>query len=304
MFEIIHVKGNTHCIDTGMTYIPFYKINETDIILLDSGWATGEQAKLVELFEFNQFNIVGIINSHAHIDHSGNNAFFKKKYNCIIVMSSFAAQVCSSIINLKLYYNRHTLSGIKEHYGHMVCETDIMIDSDQNSVYVNGIKFKIVHTPGHSPAHLAIITPDDVIYLGDALITDTVMKGVKLPYAFVLEEDLKSKKKLLDLNYSKYVIAHKGIVDDITELVHENIAYYTGRAEKLLRLIIRPMTMEDIMKVIVKEWHINIQSTNKYIVVERMLRYYVEYLYETGKIDLMIEDGFLKYTTIPNVIEY
>lgn len=298
MFEIIPIKGNTYCIDTGMTYIPFYKINETDIIMLDSGWATGEKGQLLELFEANQFNIVAIINTHAHIDHSGNNAFLKEKYNCIVAMSSFAAQICSSIINLKIYYNRHPLSCVKKHYGHMVCETDILIQDNQDQVYINGIKFKIIHTPGHSPAHLCIVTPDDVAYLGDALITDVVMNGVKLPYAFILEEDLKSKKKLLTLECSKYVIAHKGIVDDITELIQDNITYYTSRAEKLLKLITKPMTMEDIMKVIVKEWHIKIQSTNKYIVVERMLRYYVEYLYETGKIDLIIEDGFLKYVCI------
>lgn len=32
--EIIKVKGNTYCIDTGMTYLPFYKLNNKDIILM------------------------------------------------------------------------------------------------------------------------------------------------------------------------------------------------------------------------------------------------------------------------------
>jgi len=36
--EIIKVKGNTYCIDTGMTYLPFYKLNNKDIILMDSGY--------------------------------------------------------------------------------------------------------------------------------------------------------------------------------------------------------------------------------------------------------------------------
>ena len=53
--------------------------------------------------------------------------------------------------------------------------------------------------------------------------------------------------------------------------------------------------MEEILKVIVKEWNIKIQSVNKYIVVERMLRYYVEYLFETNQVELIIDDGFLKY---------
>jgi hypothetical protein len=34
----------------------------------------------------------------------------------------------------------------------------------------------------------------------------------------------------------------------------------------------------------------------KYIAVERMLRCYIEYLEETGKITLVLEEDFLKYT--------
>lgn len=295
MYEIIHVKGNTFCIDTDMTYIPFYKVNEKEIIMLDSGWAEGEQEGLNKLLDYNDFRVAGIINSHSHIDHIGNNSFFKNKYECIIAMSTFAAHICSSIEALKQYYNRHFLSCVKEHYGHLVCETDIIIDEHQNNVYINGVKFGIFPTAGHTLGHIAIITPDDVAYLGDALITDKVMSGTKLPYAYDLEEDLKSKVSLLNLYSKKYVIAHKGIVDNIDDLIEENIKYYKGRASTLLNLIIYPMTLEEILKVIVKEWNIKIQSVNKYIVVERMLRYYIEYLFETNQVEAIIDDGFLKY---------
>ena len=295
MYEIIHVKGNTFCIDTGMTYIPFYKVNEKEIIMLDSGWAEGEQEKLNTLLDYNDFKVVGIINSHSHIDHIGNNSFLKKKYDCIIAMSTFAAHICSSVEALKLYYNRHFLSWVKVHYGRLVCETDIIIDEYLKSVDMNGIKFGIFPAAGHPLGHIVIITPDDVAYLGDSLITDKVMSGTKLPYAYDLEEDLKSKMNLLNLYSKKYVIAHKGIDDNIDDLIEENIKYYKGRATTLLNLISHPMTMEEILKVIVKEWNIKIQSVNKYIVVERMLRYYVEYLFETNQVELVIDDGFLKY---------
>jgi glyoxylase-like metal-dependent hydrolase (beta-lactamase superfamily II) len=293
--EIIKVKGNTYCIDTGMTYIPFYKISDTEIIMLDSGWATGERSGITQLFEENDLNVVGIINTHSHIDHSGNNAFLKAKYNCTIAMAAVEAHICSSLINLKLYYSRHSLTGVEKHFGHMVCETDIMISDTQNSVYMHGTKFKILHTPGHSPAHICIITPDDVAYLGDSLITEQVMKGAKLPYAFVLEEDLKSKEKLYDLKCSKYIVAHKGVLNDISTLISENIVFYKSRAARVYKLISAPMTMEDLMKIVVKRWNLNIKSPNKYIVIERMLRYYVEYLLDTEQIEIIIEDGFLKY---------
>jgi glyoxylase-like metal-dependent hydrolase (beta-lactamase superfamily II) len=296
--EIIKVKGNTFCIDTGMTYIPFYKINDEEIIMMDTGWKVGEREGIEELLEENNYKIVGIICSHAHIDHIGNNTYLKNKYNCVIAMPAYEALVCSSTVNLKVYYSTRTLSDVTERFGHMVCETDIMISDNQDKIYVCGIKFKILHTPGHSPAHICISTPDNVAYVGDALISYEVMKGAKMPYAFILKEDLKSKTKLFDLKCSRYVVAHKGMYDDITKLINDNIDFYKNRAERIYDIIEGAMTMEDIMKSVIKSFNIHVKTVDKYALIERMLRSYVEYLNETERIELIMEDGFLKYTKV------
>jgi glyoxylase-like metal-dependent hydrolase (beta-lactamase superfamily II) len=294
--QVLQVKGNTFCIDTGMTYIPFYKINDEGIIMLDTGWAEGEREGIDRILDENGFKVAGVISSHAHIDHVGNNTYYKQKYNCIIAMPAYEALLCSSSVNLKVYYNNQTLSEVEKHFGHMVCETDIMIQDDQNKIYVCGIKFKIFHTPGHSPSHICIITPDDVAYIADALISYDVMEGAKIPYAYILREDLKSKLKLYSLKCSKYVVAHKGMYDDITKLIEDNIEFYKIRASKIYDLIDSAMTMEDILKAVIKNFGINVKSVYKYIVIERMLRSYVEYLNETGSIELNMDCGFLKYT--------
>ncbi|WPC39814.1 MBL fold metallo-hydrolase [Clostridium sp. JS66] len=293
--EILKVKGNTYCIDTGMTYIPFYKISDEEIIMLDTGWKNGEREGIEEVLESNNFKVRAILNSHAHIDHIGNNTYLKNKYNCIIAMSAYEANICSSEVNLKVYYGSQTLKEVKEHFGHMVCKTDISIAEDQDNVSICGVNFKIFHTPGHSPAHICIITPDDVAYMGDSLISYEVMRGAKMPYAYILSEDMKSKAKLYDLNYSKYVVAHKGMYDNIKKLISDNIDFYESRAMRVYEVIDKAMTIEDIMKVVIKRFHININDVYKYYVIERMLKSYVDYLYEIEKLNLIMEDGFLKY---------
>jgi glyoxylase-like metal-dependent hydrolase (beta-lactamase superfamily II) len=294
--DILKVKGNTYCIDTGMTYIPFYKINDEEIIMLDTGWKRGEREGIEEVLEKNNFKVAAILNSHAHIDHIGNNTYFKDKYNSIIAMSAYEALSCSSEVNLKLYYGSETLKFIKEHYGHMVFKSDIIIEENQHEILLCGVNFKIIPTPGHSPAHICIITPDDIAYIGDALISYEVMEGAKMPYAYILSEDMKSKAKLHDLNCSKYVVAHKGIYNNITKLINDNIDFYESRAMKIYELIDGPMTMEEIMKVINKDFNININNIEKYYFMEKMLKSYVEYLYEIEKLKLIMENGFLKYT--------
>lgn len=294
--DIINVKGNTFCIDTGMSYIPFYKLNEKEIIMLDTGWKKGEREGIEEVLEKNNFKVLAILNSHAHIDHIGNNAYLKEKYNCIIAMSAYEAHICSSAVNLKLYYQSQTLKDVKEHYGHMVSKTDIIIEEGQESITLFGADFKIIHTPGHSPAHICIITPDDAAYLGDCLISYEVMEGAKMPYAYILSEDMKSKAKLYDLNCSKYVVAHKGIYDNIKKLIDDNMDFYESRAIRIYEVIDGPMTMEDIMKTVIKNFNIRVTNPYRYAFIQRMLTSYVEYLYEIEKLKLIMDNGFLKYT--------
>ncbi|AND84698.1 MBL fold metallo-hydrolase [Clostridium tyrobutyricum] len=291
-----NIKGNTFCIDTGMTYIPFYKINDDEIIMLDSGLKKGERRRINDFLEQNNLKIAAIICSHAHIDHIGNNAYFKEKYNCIIAMSECEAFFCSSILNLKIYYSSQSMSEVEKHLGHMICGTDIVISNNQDKVNVCGIEFKIMHTPGHSPGHICIITPDDVAYLADSLISYEVMKGAKMPYAYILKQDLESKSKLYDLKYSKYIVAHKGIYDDITQLIVDNIEFYKSRAYRIYDIVEGSMTMQEIFSAVITDFKIPIGSIYKYDVIERMLHSYLEYLYEVEMLKLNIENGFLKYS--------
>lgn len=51
--KMMHVKGDTFCIDTGMTYIPFYKKSDEEIIMFDTGLAVGEREGIEKLIDDN-----------------------------------------------------------------------------------------------------------------------------------------------------------------------------------------------------------------------------------------------------------
>jgi len=216
-------------------------------------------------------------------------------------MSREEAMILSSTLELKIFYSNYTLTQVEKHYGHMVLQTDIIIDDQDDQVEVAGITFGIIHTPGHSSGHVAITTPDNVTYLGDCLISYEVMKSSKLPYAHILRKDLISKMKLYTLKSDRYILAHKGIFDDIKDLITDNIYFYKQRAEEILELVDRAMTTEDILRAVCKGKSIRIGSVNKYVVVERMLRCYIEYLCETDKLLSIIDDGFKKYVRCEEV---
>ncbi|GFZ34584.1 MBL fold hydrolase [Clostridium zeae] len=298
--KIIEVKGNTFCIDTGNEYIPFYKLNDKEIILLDSG-LKAERERIDKLLNDKKFMVKAIICTHAHIDHIGNASYFKEKYNSTIVMPAYEALLCSSIVNLKVYYNSQTLSEVRENFGHMVCNTDVMVSYNQSDIDVCGVRFNIVHTPGHSPAHICIVTPDDTIYLGDALFSYEIVKSAKLPHAQMISEDLKSKLKLKGIKHSKYIVAHKGVYDHIENLIEDNIKQYDAVASNIFSLIEDGMIMENIKTAVIKAFKININSKYRYHLIERLFKPYIEYLSEIGKLETYIHEGKLIYSKVKNI---
>lgn len=290
----IQVKDNTYCIDVDSAYVPFYKLNEKDIILLDSGLPS--QREIIQsVLDENKFNVIGIINSHSHPDHVGNNSYLKEKYNCLIVMPMYEANMCSSALNLKAHYSNMTLTEIEEQYGFMIFETDEYITDKQEEINFCGANFKLTHTPGHSPSHICITTPDDVGYVGDALISYELIESSKIPFGFVLSEDLKCKDNLLSLECSRYIIAHKGIYDDITNLIADNIRFYISRAERIFNVIDGRMTIGEITKEALKDFHVTTNNMYKYELLFRMVGVYVDYLLETGRIRQVLDKGLRKY---------
>lgn len=291
--KIQHILKNTYLIDTGMSNIPFYKIDSQHIILLDTGWAK-ERERLLKLLKSNALQVAGIINSHAHIDHVGNNSALQQEYNCFVAMPAFGAMLCQKPIYLKSNYYNQTLSTVNEHYESMITKADYLI-REEATIDVAGVTFAILPTPGHSPDHICITTPDNVCYVGDALISDEIMRGAKMPYAFVLKEDLKSKEMLHSLDCEAYLLAHRGVFNEIHELIQKNITFYQQRAGKILEVVHDEMTMEEILRAVVSKFQLYAQTPYRYRVIERMLQSYVEYLEETGFLNIVIRDGFIKY---------
>lgn len=303
--EQFNVKGNTWCIDTGMMFIPFYKIDDKNIILIDTGWMRGDRKNLDALFLEQGYQVKAILVTHAHIDHVGNAAYFRDKFQCPVAMPREEADIVKSDMSLRIFFSDSDFKRAKEHYGHMRTPTDQVIEDQDHAVTLAGVPFDILHLPGHSPGHVAVVTPDDVCYLADALISLDVLSTSKMPYAFILSKDLESKVKLYHLRHSFYILAHKGVYHDIRDLITDNIYYYKNKCEEILQLVQHPMSFEDILRSTSRHMDIRIDSVDKYMVVKRMLRSYVDYLRETEKLKMVIEDDTKKYvrthkgTTIP-----
>ena len=78
--ELRHVLGNTWAAEANTALLPVYKINDRDIVLIDTGYAKLDRAGLTAMIEAHGFRLRGVICSHAHFDHSGNVRYLQQRY--------------------------------------------------------------------------------------------------------------------------------------------------------------------------------------------------------------------------------
>lgn len=291
------VKGNTWCIDTKTTMIGVYRLDGRDVVLLDSGSAfqPDESEFVLGVLSEENLNVKAVIATHGHWDHNGNNKALLEKYGCRIYMYGAEAYTSSNVDRLRFQWMPMPFQQMHPLLSRMEALTTDYIPEGETEIEICGSKFGILHTPGHSRSHIAIITEDNVAMVGDAVMTDQVLRHSKLPYAESIAVDFRTKRKLAALQCDRYILSHKGVRDDLRHDVEQNIAHYIRRAEAVAACVKDGMSFDDIAAAVIMEMHIRIHSRFDYADIHSMIAPYVQYLEETGRLEAWYENGYLRY---------
>ncbi|MDF2838382.1 MAG: hydrolase [Evtepia sp.] len=276
--------------------IPLYRIDQQRCILLDSGLVEQREA-LDALLQEHGLVCVGIIGSHAHMDHAGNHRFFQRTYGATVAMSLGEAGILASQLGMELsLYNLSPRQIAKASYLEgMACTADVIILPTDQQVTLHGVTFDVFHTPGHSAHHIAVRTPDDVAYLGDAIMTGRTLFRSKFPYAFSVAACFDSLRLLRSLEAETYIAAHFGIYPEILSHVDMELAFLQRRMNEILELVEGDSTVECVAKRIGEVYGIQPKDITDMAYFERATRAYLQYLFDLGLLEVVLVDGLLRY---------
>ena len=291
--KVSQVKGNTWVIEAE-ELIPFYRLGER-CILLDSGLAE-ERGGILQALHQEGLTPAGILCSHAHVDHCANNRFFQQEYGIPVALTAPEAGMCSSIMNLKCYFLTLSPGTVERESGCMVHTPDRIVPAEDGPMEFEGVPFRIIHTPGHSSGHIAVVTPDDVCYVGDAVLSWEMMNA-KLPYELHHKAAVASREKLKQLNCQYYIMAHRGICqgEEMKKLIDANQELLQQRTKEVLALVDDTLTFSQINERVCKYYELLTKVPRRALRFERNIRFFVEYLVDEGKLELQCINGTVYY---------
>jgi glyoxylase-like metal-dependent hydrolase (beta-lactamase superfamily II) len=279
--------------------MPLYLLDESRCILLDPGTALDKIRDRIELtLERRGLTPVGVLCTHSHYDHAGNAAYFQQKYHIPVAMPLGEAEQCRTEFAVKSYLYVFTQGQIHadQTTRSIPCLVDQTIWPEEDHIDFCGVRFQVIHTPGHSIDHISIITPDNVCYVGDAIMSGNTLHASKLPYAYHMSTYLRSVAKLRGLPCQKMIVAHSAILDSPYEdLIDENFQAVLLTLKRLGNIIDHPMTMDEIYVAVQEEMGIVVDTVSKALSYDRFLRPYLECMVDHDTHVLTLKNGVLAY---------
>ncbi|MGB9716694.1 MAG: MBL fold metallo-hydrolase [Thermodesulfovibrionales bacterium] len=131
-----------------------------EALIVDPG---DEPEKILDVINMNNFKVKFIICTHAHFDHVGALPELKKETNAQIIIHRDELVIYQHSVEMALFWG-YDLDPLPE--------PDILVEEDYN-FSIGNLKFKVIHTPGHSPGGICIYG-EEILITGDTLFAGSV----------------------------------------------------------------------------------------------------------------------------------
>lgn len=297
--ELKQISGNTWCL-SGHQIIPLYRTDSSHCILMDTGpYALREELER-DLARYG-LTPIGLLCTHTHFDHFGNTRYLSEKFNCPVALPLGEAEICRTLASVKshLYvYSAGQVASDPER-SQIPCLVDHVIRPEETDTLFRGVRFRVLHTPGHAMDHAAYITPDNVCYIGDALMCGHTLHTSRLPYAFNFQQSLDTIRSLKGLDCQAMAVAHCGVLyEGFDALVEENLQVMERQLAEVRALVDRPMSSDEICGAVCRRMGVVVSTVKKAQNLERFLRPYMEYLVDSGSHRLTLRGNSLCYAPV------
>lgn len=298
MNELIQVGENTFYLSGPFhvgVYV-FYKDKESGkkhVCLIDSGVDKVVARILDKQLIEKKFEVKYIINTHYHADHSGGNAYFKEKYNCTILSTKINAALMSNYdICPAIVWGAAPIVEIMNNYFYA---TSAEATGIEENVLPNGLEY--FETGGHCISHICIKTKDDIVFVGDAVVSRETVEKHPLVYEYEIGAYLESLNKLEKIKGTLYIPYHAEPVKNIKRLIRINRQNVYDNIEAIKKICLKPRDLDEIISIFFNERDLKL-SLYKYAVEGGVIRTYVTYLYNKGELTTENIDNFIKWKTV------
>lgn len=292
MFELNKISDTCYYINCPAK-IGIYKIDDTNVYLIDSGNDKDAGRKVRKILDEKGWSLKGIINTHSNADHIGGNRYLQQQTGCKIFAAGIEADFTRHpVLEPSFLYGGYPCKDLRHKFllaqGSEVCDIG---DSDFPK------ELEIIPLKGHFFDMIGIRTPDDVVFLADCISSKFTLEKYKIPFIYDVEEYLKTLDKVGEMQAKMFVPAHADASDDIQELIAYNKTVVYEIADDIVALLKEPKCFESLLKQLFDKYALTM-NFEQYVLVGSTVRSYLSWLKDSGKINASFIENQLIWSSL------
>ncbi len=294
MYELVNLGEKTYFVDCP-TRIGIYKINDTDICLIDSGNNPDAGKKVIKICEDRGWRITHIINTHAHADHNGGNSVIQKRTGCKILANGYdLCQITHPRLNNCCTFGARTPSELDNKF--MLAEKSFAEQITEENI-PEGLSFEVY--PGHAFDQIAIMCDDGTMFTGDILCGRATIEKYHIFFIRDAGEYIESAKRLAEKEAKVYCAAHYAPIykrEELVSLADFNITKLCEQLEIIKNICKDGKSFEDVLKLLLDHFGLEL-SFNQYAIAGSTVKGFLAYLCDNNEIDVLFENNYLIWKT-------
>lgn len=296
-----HLKGNTYFLPSNGPAIGGYLV-EDQLMLIDTGLDDSSVRKAIR--DFESLHVQYIFNTHSHADHCGGNAYVQRQFDSYTIAPEIEASFIEDPLLEPIYlygaappdFMKNKFTMAKPSVVHKRVNKEGPFSLKMGDGFH---KFTLYDLKGHSPNMMGIATPDQILFLGDALISEKMIEKHPLIFTYDLEAHLKTLDRLSQLDYAGYVISHGGYYDHLDHLIEANRNILLQTQKHLIEKVQQgACTVEELHAHMHSVYAMN-ESPGQHILNQSVIKAHISYLHKTGVVTFEIINGAMYITSEP-----
>jgi glyoxylase-like metal-dependent hydrolase (beta-lactamase superfamily II) len=260
-----------------------------EAVFIDTGLDESQARKAAQTLEQAKLRAVAVINTHAHADHCGGNAFLRKRTGAAV----YAPPIEASLIQhpeLEPFYlfGAAPFPAIDGKWFHAApSSVDHILGS---MVSLCGLTLEIIPTPGHSINQVGVLTPD-VAYLGDALVTPSLLERYPIQYCYDVVTHRNTLATLATLGKTWYVGAHFPPTKDLEGILAANRRNLERTAEAVLGAVTSTATTEEVVARAAQSLGVLSMDPSAYLLNAAAIKAHLSAHVREGRVEFEIQGG-------------
>lgn len=292
MFELNQVGERSYYINCPAK-IGIYKVNDTEVYLIDSGNDKDAGRKVRKILSENGWSLKRIINTHSNADHIGGNKYLQQQTGCKIFADGIEAAFTKfPLLEPSFLYGGYPCKDLR-HKFLLASESDVCDITDADFPK----ELEVIPLRGHFFDMIGIRTPDNVIFLADCISSKSTLEKYQISFIYDIAEYLNTLDKVEAMEAAMFVPAHSDVTNNIKSVVQHNRQKVFDISNDIQSILKTPMCFEELLKRLFDEYGLTM-NFEQYVLVGSTVRSYLSWLKDNEKIKTDFTDNSLMWSSL------